>query len=282
MAGLDLRDLPDPLDVEPDIRSRDDLLQLCEVEDFETGEAKRVTFTYVNHYDTVWFGQISGVRKYDVTVEEYRRHLKRVPDELIYPTVTPGFTISSGGQPATACHVKRPKLLHLDEPDLAKTIAKTFAEEVEIMELLQHHQHPNLIQYHGCTVKNGRVTGIALERHKAILQYRYEDDERPFDRDRCMSDIRAGVKQLHRLGLVHNDLNPSNILLDNDDRAIIIDFDSCRRFGETLLFWGTPGWVDEAEMDEEVLVSAPARDEYAIQKIDAWLSIKDEEKASRS
>jgi serine/threonine protein kinase len=49
-----------------------------------------------------------------------------------------------------------------------------------------------------------------------------------------MRDIRAGARHLHSLGLAHNDLNPTNIAVDGDDDPILLDFGSCRRFGEHL------------------------------------------------
>lgn len=69
----------------------------------------------------------------------------------------------------------------------------------------------------------------------------------PFNREACLHGIEDGVEHLHRLGLVHNDLKPSNIMVDGDGATpVIIDFDSCRREGEKLgLKWGTRGWAKE-------------------------------------
>jgi serine/threonine protein kinase len=48
---------------------------------------------------------------------------------------------------------------------------------------------------------------------------------------------------MHKLGLVHNDLNPSNIMMDGDN-PVIIDFDSCKREGDELgSKAGTDGWT---------------------------------------
>lgn len=43
-----------------------------------------------------------------------------------------------------------------------------------------------------------------------------------------------GIQHLHSLGLVHNDVNPANNMVDEDGTAVLIDFDSCRRVGESL------------------------------------------------
>lgn len=51
----------------PDIRSKRDLTTLSEVENYETGEFIRSTFT-----DIAWFGRAPGIRKYDLAVEDLK------------------------------------------------------------------------------------------------------------------------------------------------------------------------------------------------------------------
>lgn len=52
---------------------------------------------------------------------------------------------------------------------------------------------------------------------------------------------------MHQLGLIHNDLNPTNIMMDGDT-PVVIDFDSCKREGDRLgSKVGTPGWALEDE-----------------------------------
>lgn len=41
-----------------------------------------------------------------------------------------------------------------------------------------------------------------------------------------LEGILAAIKHLHSLGTVHNDINPANIMLDEDDTLNLIDFDS--------------------------------------------------------
>ncbi|KAL3962996.1 hypothetical protein ACCO45_004519 [Purpureocillium lilacinum] len=62
---------------------------------------------------------------------------------------------------------------------------------------------------------------------------------------RYLSGIEAGIKHLHSLGSVHNDINPSNIMISDDDAAVIIDFDSCVKIGGragAANIKRTPGW----------------------------------------
>lgn len=45
---------------------------------------------------------------------------------------------------------------------------------------------------------------------------------------------------------IHNDLNLSNIALNEKDEPIVIDWGSSKRFGERLISGGTPDWIDES------------------------------------
>ncbi|KAH8693323.1 kinase-like domain-containing protein [Phaeosphaeriaceae sp. PMI808] len=221
----------------PDIRSKRDLTTLSEAEEYGTGKFLRSIFTYIDKDNTVWFGEVPRIRKYDLTVEILKRELRRIPNEKIYPL-----------------HNKMISYM-------LKLLPRILLEEAEILEFLNQHRHPNIIRYYGCTVKHGYITGLALEKYDVMLQNR-----RNVDVAVCMDGIRAGVEHLHSLGLAHNDLNPTNIALDAKDNPIILDFGSCKKFGEELISAGTPSWVDE-----DYTTSAQQHDIIAMGKIEAWL-----------
>ena len=82
------------------------------------------------------------------------------------------------------------------------------------------------------------------------------------DYSRILTDVESGLHPLHSLGLVHNDINPSNIMIA-DDRAVIIDFGSCRKIGESLEDIGrTYEWYDE-----KIQHSLPKNDLTAFEEI---------------
>lgn len=108
-------------------------------------------------------------------------------------------------------------------------------EEAEVLEFPREHHNPNLARYHGCKVSRNPITGTALERYKVILGYRYEEIPHDLGMTAAWMVFVQVVKHVHSLGLAHNDLNPTGIALDEDDNPTILDFGSCKIFGEALL-----------------------------------------------
>lgn len=138
-----------------------------------------------------------------------------------------------------------------------------------MLEFLAQHPHPNIVRYHGCVVKRGYITGIALTRYHKILEHRFHDNASDLDLDRFECQCRDAIDHIHSLGVAHNDLNPSNIALDGIDDPVIIDWGSCKEFGGLLLSAGTPGWIED-EFD----VSRKEHDLYALDKIMAWMRME--------
>jgi serine/threonine protein kinase len=84
-----------------------------------------------------------------------------------------------------------------------------------------------------------------------------------------LNGILAGIKHLHSLGLVHNDINPGNVMFDEDGTPILIDFDSCRQAGELLLETETKRtyhWHDP-----RVNIAQEENDLHAFEELKIWL-----------
>ncbi|KAG5990451.1 hypothetical protein E4U52_004561 [Claviceps spartinae] len=104
-------------------------------------------------------------------------------------------------------HVKETNLSFYQECPEGKEempLSDLVLHEIEAYELLRRHPHPNIVEYRVCVV---------------------EDVGTPFDKDRCLDGIERGIRHLHSLGIVHNDLKPDNVMFDELDRPVIIDFD---------------------------------------------------------
>ncbi|KAI0550665.1 hypothetical protein F4679DRAFT_594579 [Xylaria curta] len=181
----------------------------------------------------------------------------KIPEEHIWPLADPTLTQAPDPLPVTSYH-KRPRLISYGEkyPD---HFPKVTLNEAKVCEILQKHPHPNIARYLGCIIKDGRIKGLGFDKYPITLGEMLEDGT-PFDKQRCIHGIEAGVQHMHDLGLVHNDLNPANIMMDGDN-PIIIDFDSCRPEGEKLLKGGT------FEFTSNQLYSKRENDHYSLSKI---------------
>jgi hypothetical protein len=57
-----------------------------------------------------------------------------------------------------------------------------------------------------------------------------------------------------------------NIMVDECDNPVVIDYGSCQLFGTKLITAGTPGWIDE-----DFTTSAQKHDIIALDKIRRWI-----------
>lgn len=178
------------------------------------------------------------------------------------------------------CFVKKPRLTSYDrvyKGPQPNAIAESVLAEARICELLMRHPHPNIATYLGCHVSSGRITGLCFVQYShtlmeevnpgALMKRRLRSTRQPTkDYSGFLTGIESGIRHLHSLGLAHNDINPSNIMVDGDN-PIIIDFGSCRPLGECLEGVGrTYEWYDE-----KVQQSVPDNDLHALKEIRIWL-----------
>ncbi|KAF2224974.1 kinase-like domain-containing protein [Elsinoe ampelina] len=226
----------------------------------------RSTFSFIDEQDRVYYAE-APVRKAELQESELSTHLRPVNDECIYPKAQSSFTIALRSK-YRDCYLKRPKLALFSPSEDDVTVPTLLREEAETMEFLRKRPHPNIARYHGCSVRRGYVVGLLLERHEATLEDAIKANEDNHDKVKWIADIESGIEHLHTLGLAHNDLNPTNIMIDKHGRAIIIDFGSCKPFGAMLITAGTPGWVD----DEDFATSERSHDEIALKKLKTWLN----------
>ena len=192
------------------------------------------------------------------------------------PSLQDSWTVA---EPSESYYLKTPTLYDYASKDLEKLMHR----EIDTSEFIRQHPHPNLSAYHGCRVSDGRATGLYLDRYQATLmqtanpQGLNKHDFTKSDRGHVTDEIKSGlaslhdgIRHLHSLGLVHNDVNPSNIMLDEEGRLVLIDFDSCRHVGESILETATkrtPQWHDPAVED-----STEENDFAAFEELKTWLT----------
>jgi serine/threonine protein kinase len=230
----------------------------------EGDRLSHLTWTFIDEDDQAFFGTADCAKR-DLTLRQVNDGLKRIPDEDIYPLPPVNIT-KSDLISRHEYYLKRPKISNYGKLKDLKLIPQMLLDEIEVLELLEKHPHPNFVHYLGSVVKRERVIGFALERYPQTIETRLKTKTASFDGVAAMAEIQSAIKHLHSLGFAHNDLNPSNIMVKENDHIIIIDLGSSRRFGERLTSGGTRGWVDENLETSEI-----QNDEIALGKIRAWM-----------
>ncbi|KAI0881286.1 kinase-like protein [Annulohypoxylon maeteangense] len=240
-------------------------------------EGEYTTFWKYYQNGEAYFAQIFKPRP-DINIAEVKEAMRRIPDADIYPEIPEGVNLkemATTEKPDTELYIKRPSLLTYETSSPHEWIRDVFLGEAEIMEKVSSIQHKNIIQYYGCLKRDGRLAGIALERHKCNLNefFMWQMDKNgAIDSQRFMEELESAIFHLHQAGLAHNDLKPSNILLDKDNLPVLIDYGSCRPFGGRLMEGGTPGWCDHQKL---VMFSDKEHDLFGLNKIREWLADPD-------
>lgn len=195
-----------------------------------------------------------------------------IPVSQICPPFPETYTRAPEPLPQN-CYVKRPSLIHYGDTDASTELSALVLDEARACEILRVHPHRNIARYLGCTVDGGRITGLCFVKYGMTLLERTSRGSRILDVDLCLRGIESGIQHLHKLGLIHCDINPANILMSgDDDTPIIIDFDFCRREGEDLgLKAGTRGWTRE-----DFKIATPEVDQYGLSMVRDFLMLDEE------
>lgn len=184
------------------------------------------------------------------SVDINQLELTPIPVENIWPQYSDKFTKAPDLTPSKY-YIKEPNLLSYGTSPDTLQIRSQMMNEILVYEILKDNPHPNIAIYTGCVVSGDLIRGLCFMRYKMTLAERLRDSK-AFDHGICLREIEAGIRHLHSLGLVHNDINPSNIMISENDRPVIIDFDTCYQNGEKLgSKAGTWGWFsDDSEFSK--------------------------------
>lgn len=154
---------------------------------------------------------------------------------------------SSGAE--VAIKLVRAKYLEDDEA-LAR-----FAREARFVAQLDH---PNIVPMHavldlgsaGIALVMGHISGRTLK------QLIHDEGRLPVGRvERVIRDVASALGAAHALGIVHRDVKPENIFVDEDGRALLADFGVARSMtGDTQLTMsgvaiGTPAYMAPEQID---------------------------------
>ncbi|CAG1989672.1 unnamed protein product [Fusarium graminearum] len=205
---------------------------------------------------------ILGISKFDFIA---------VPDECLYPAFDPSLTRVPSPVPSEY-FIKRPYPVCHDGKDTFD--ARSVLHEAKVGEFLAKNPHPNIAQYRGCEVVDGKIRGLCWDRY-AITLHDHVREGKPIDAERFLRGVEAGLRHLHSLGYCHNEIDDSNVMLDDDGDAVIIDFKACIPHGEKLFKCGAHPGYSLAGME----FSDPKNDDYSLnrmaQELLYWNTVND-------
>jgi serine/threonine protein kinase/Tol biopolymer transport system component len=95
-------------------------------------------------------------------------------------------------------------------------------------------QHPGIVTVYDMGESDGRTYLVMAYLPGGSLQERIAHGPLSFDQAaRILTEICAGLEELHARGLVHRDLKPGNILFNADGQAVLTDFELARSVAVT-------------------------------------------------
>ncbi|MCA8926154.1 MAG: serine/threonine protein kinase [Planctomycetes bacterium] len=161
------------------------------------------------------------------------------------------------------------KLLELEGEDQARRMRR----EAQAMARLRH---PHVVPLHDAGEHEGKPYLVLPYLPAPSLQRRL-DERGPLQLEHALrftADVAQGLAAAHAVGLVHRDVKPANVLVDEEGRALLTDFGLVKKVGPqqslTLSlsiqgkFLGTPGyWPPEQAHGQHDRVGPPA-DVYAL------------------
>ena len=145
--------------------------------------------------------------------------------------------------------LKRKVAVKVLSPELAADPEYVARFEREATSLAQV-RHPNLIHIYGVGCENAKHY-IAMEyiRGKNVGEILREQGPLPLRQTlRILGQVLAALDKVHAAGIVHRDLKPANIMIDEDKRAILMDFGLAKPRGDrsvttSNILIGTPEYM---------------------------------------
>jgi eukaryotic-like serine/threonine-protein kinase len=136
--------------------------------------------------------------------------------------------------------------------------------------LLASLEHPNLARIYDLDFHEN-VPFLAMEyvRGRDLKRYAAETPPQPRRIAQLIAEVARALAFVHRHGILHQDIKPQNILLDQDDRPRLIDFGMARLRhawddGPEEPSGGTPAFMAPEQARGEVTAIGPRSDVFAL------------------
>lgn len=152
---------------------------------------------------------------------------------------------------------------------LVDKLKKKFIEEAQSLCSLDH---PNIVHVFDVFEDNGTAYYVMDYIDGPSLNELVKKDG-PMSEQKALGYIRQvadALKYVHSRNRLHLDIKPGNIMVDEKDRAILIDFGASKQYDEeagentSTLLGKTPGYAPLEQMGNDVVKFLPSTDIYAL------------------
>ncbi|RJR45793.1 MAG: cyclic nucleotide-binding protein [Desulfobacteraceae bacterium] len=126
--------------------------------------------------------------------------------------------------------------------------------------------HPNIVSVYDAGAE-GDYCYIAMEFINGSTLACHCDKQNLLPPDRSLEialDICKGLDYAHRRGVIHQDIKPSNILIDEEGSAKIADFGIARMAGKEVMegIWGSPHYISPEQISGKMV--SPRSDIFSL------------------
>ncbi|MDF5718740.1 MAG: serine/threonine-protein kinase [Rhizonema sp. NSF051] len=148
--------------------------------------------------------------------------------------------------------IKTPNEALRHDPEYPKYVQR-FIEEGRRLEKLSENQHPNIVRIRDLFHENGTYYLVMdFVQGESLYQVVHQRGKLPqVEAIKYARQIGDALMVVHRAGLVHRDVHPGNIMVQQDGKAVLIDFGIAGETVPTTIsskFFANPSFAPYEEM----------------------------------
>ena len=151
-------------------------------------------------------------------------------------------------------------------------VVKLMGKFIDEAKVVANYKHPGIVQVSDVFEENGTAYYVMDYIEGGSLNDRIKATSRMSEADavRYIRQVCDALKYVHSLNRLHLDLKPANMMIDDKDRAVLIDFGASKQYDEesgenrSESRGHTPGYAPPEQMDGNIKKFSEATDIYAL------------------